>query len=224
MRTIFAILAMVLPGIAAADYVRVLENLANPNFPTHTVYVSPQSGGRGANGVVVRCENNRTEVFVPTEGVFGYQGIVRVKWADMPAAARWSANDSTTGTAAFLSQPIAFVLRLVQEGSVVVEVEGYNVRGAARFDLSPETRQGIYDLATTCQWVGQLPTPVAAPAPDASATGSDAPEERIGTRQERGGPFTEDGVRLRLRGLLPAVEQFGRDAIIEMLDQEIAAN
>jgi hypothetical protein len=203
----------VLYGQAAlADYVKVEENLANPRYPTHLAVINPEELGSDASSLHVRCENNRTEVFVLTSGVFGHQGTVRIRWHGMDAAQHVAADESTTGTSAFLSQPIDFIVRLVEEGSVIIEVEGYNVRGASRYNLNDEVRVGLYRLAETCEWGDQLPelVPTLAMAP-------------IDVRNAAPSiPMSEITARSRLRGLLPAVEEFGRDAVIRMLDEEIA--
>jgi hypothetical protein len=217
MKNILIFLTAATPSFLMADSVTVRENLANPEFPTHIVSISAENGLAGPQTIIIRCENNKTEVFVTVDGVFGYSGIVRVRWPNMPRATRWAANDSTTGTAAFLANSIEFTDQLVRNNSVVVEVEGYNVRGAGRFSLTGQTRDGIYELAETCQWINRLPqrTEVNENQPSASLNSDSAGSASIS--------ITEQSVRFRLRALLPAIDQFGRDAIIRMLDEEIAA-
>ena len=186
--------------VSDQGYVRVTPNLANPNYPTHLVAVRPEGGGKryGPSTLMIRCENNRTEAFLNVDGVYGYRGVTRARWEGMSQAARIGAGDSTTGQAAFLNNAIGFVSRLVAEGSVILEVEGYNVRGAARYSLSPELVDGIYALAATCEWDG-----------------------RLAAREKEAGSELDEDVRYReqIREILPIIEAMGKEKFLKLLDE-----
>ncbi len=148
---------------------------------------------------MIRCENNRTEAFLNVDGVYGYRGVTRARWEGMSQATRIGAGDSTTGQAAFLNNAIGFVSRLVAEGSVILEVEGYNVRGgAARYSLSPKLVDGLYALAATCEWDGKL-----------AAREKDAGSER------------DDDLRYRdqIKEMLPIIETMGKEKFLKLLDE-----
>jgi len=217
---ILSLIAALAPGLAAADYVRVEENIANPHYPTHYVAISPQPGGRRVGNLTLRCENNRTEAFLSVDGVFGYNGTLSARWKGMAAAQRIAATDSTTGQAAFIQGPIPFIVRLVEEGGVILAVEGYTARGAGEYRLNDlRSIDGIYALAETCEWADQLP-PRAAPAtatPGRTATTAAMPAatpEPPGTDRV---PMSETRLRLFLRDLRPEVERYGLDRVIEIL-------
>lgn len=182
-------------------YVRVTPNLANPSYPTHLVAIRPEGGGKryGPGTLMIRCENNRTEAFLNVDGVYGHRGTTRARWEGMSQATRIGAGNSTTGQAAFLNNAIGFVARLVAEGSVILDVEGYNVRGAARYSLSPDLVEGIYELAKTCEWEGRLAVRV-----DAT---DDTEIDQEALRREQ------------VKEMLPAIETMGKAEFLRLLNE-----
>jgi|GEM_PF-6240866 hypothetical protein len=213
---------------AQADYVTVRENIANPKFPTHIVAISPQPNSRRTGSLIFRCDNNKTEAFLNFDGIYGHRGILRVRWEGMDQATRIPATDSTDGQAAFISNPIAFITRVVKEGGAILDVEGYTARGAGQYKLSEvKTIDAIYDLAETCQWAGRLPErntqsiqqhaaipEEAAPASDAKP--KSAHPEPVGDQRE---VMSELALRLYLRDLKPEVQKYGLDRVIEILQE-----
>lgn len=198
---------LVLCGPAAAQkrvdggYVKVEENIANPRYPTHYISVPPErSEANGPENLSFRCENNSTDVWVNTDGVFGHDGVLRVRWQGMDRATRLSAIDATTGTAAFINNPIGFVPRLLKEESVILEVDGYTTRGAARYRITPDIVDAIYDLAETCEWAGRLPKREAVAA-KVEETASSVSEEQL------------------VKKTLPTIRQVGKERFLEILDE-----
>ena len=199
--------SLVLSGSAVAQrvvdggYVKVEENIANPRYPTHYISVPPEKAEpNGSEGLSFRCENNSTDVWVNTDGVYGHDGVLRVRWQGMDRATRISSTDATTGTAAFIDNPIGFVPRLLKEGSVILEVDGYTTRGAARYRITPDIVDAIYDLAETCEWVGRLPAREAVAA-QVEETESTVPEIKL------------------VKKTLPTIRQVGKERFLEILDE-----
>ncbi|AJE46452.1 hypothetical protein [Celeribacter indicus] len=202
----------------------VRENIANPRFPTHIVGVAPQPNSHRTGSLIFRCENNRTEAFLNFDGVYGHRGTLRVRWAGMDRATRIGAEDSTTGQAAFISNPIAFIARMVEEGSVILDVEGYTARGTGQYRLT-KTVDAIYALASTCEWETRLPPrklasgtgprPASDPAAAPAVSGPErSPPPPAGDRREI---MSELALRLYFRDLKPEVEKYGLDRVSEIL-------
>jgi len=176
--------------------IRVEPNIANPEFPSHYITINRGEAGRfGPSYLRIRCENNKTEVYLSVDGVYGYRGRTRVKWAGMSRAQRIGAVESSDGQAAFFNNSIGFLTRFVDEGTVVLEVEGYNVRGAARYTLNNELIDGIYALANTCQWTSRLPKR------EALVKNSDQAE------------------RAMIQAMIPKIEEIGKLRFLELLDE-----
>ncbi|MGH1369333.1 MAG: hypothetical protein ACRBCL_12020 [Maritimibacter sp.] len=140
------------------------------------------------------------------------------------------AGDSTTGTAAFIGSPIPFILKLIEEKTVVFDVEGYSARGAAKFILDdPKTIEGIYALAETCQWRERLPKIEKAQAPTApnastqttsAAQTSTSPTKPLPTPKSSGrAPMSDLELRLYLRELKPEVRKLGLARVTEILNE-----
>lgn len=175
-------------------YESVSENLANPNYPTHVIFLNPDQGGSpDLERLIVRCEDNSTDVYVALDGVYGSRGRMNVRWPGMESAVRLNVNESTRGTAAFIQNEIGFLDRLVQDGSVVLQAQGYSVRGAARFTTNEEFIDALYRLAATCEWDTQLPARV-----DISPDDNQANIESV-------------------RRMLPEIDRIGRETFIQIL-------
>lgn len=177
------------------------ENIANPHYPSHFIHVrAHDSSAQGPRSLILRCENNRTEAYLNTSGVFGHRGIIRVKWPGMTSAQRYGAVESSDLRSAFLNSSIQFITRFVQEREVIFEAEGFNFRGASRYTLDDTLIEAIYELAATCEWAGRLPKIAEVERLSASDT------EQISDRDV-------------VRSMLPEIRRIGRQTFDELLDE-----
>jgi len=176
--------------------IRVEPNIANPEFPTHYITINRDEAGRfGPSYLHIRCENNKTEVYLSVDGVYGYRGRTRAKWAGMTRAQRIGTVESSDGQAAFFNNSIGFLTRFVDEGTVILEVEGYNVRGAASYTINGELIEGIYALANTCQWASRLPER----------------ETLVGN--------SDRAERAAIQAMIPKIEEIGKSRFLELLNE-----
>lgn len=175
--------------------IRVEPNIANPEFPTHNITINMDEAMRfGPSYLHFRCENNKTETYLSVDGVYGHRGKMRAKWAGMTRAQRIGSVGSTDGQAAFFSNSIGFLTRFVKEGSVILEVDGYNVGGAASYTLNDKLIDGIYALAKTCQWEARLPARAAL-------------AENV-----------DEADRKAIQAMLPAIQRMGKERFIQILN------
>ncbi len=104
--------------------------------------------------LVIRCNNNRTEVYMSTEYVFlGTQGqTVRIKFDDnKPIKQRWGSSED--GTALFQSsQTISFAKDMMKHDEMVVEFTPHGKIGEqTKFNLKGLSK-AIEPLRKACNW------------------------------------------------------------------------
>lgn len=112
-----------------------------------------QSGDlRNTPVLVIRCKNNRTEIYVTTHKYLGSDGqSISYRLDARPARTEyWTI--STSGTALFSTRHIAFIKEIMDIKTLLMEVRPYrDPRMLIRFDLTglPHVIKGVQTL---CNW------------------------------------------------------------------------
>lgn len=173
--------AEVAMGEKTSDYatVQVEENIANPEVPTHFIVFNPLEGSSSAGALILRCKNNKTEAYYGA-AQFEFFGMgsspdISARFASENKSKKLSASGSSgMGDAAFINNPIGFIVNFAKEKEVVLSGSYYSGSFTALFKADDMVIDAIYDMANTCQWVEKLPTREdIVPASEASPSSSD---------------------------------------------------
>lgn len=156
--------AEVAMGEKTSDYatVRVEENIANPEVPTHFIFFNPLDGSSSAGALIIRCKDNKTEAYYTAEQ-FEFFGIgsspdISARFASENKSKKLPASGSSgMGEAAFIKNPIGFIVNFAKEKEVVLSGSYYSGSFTALFRADDMVIDAIYDMANTCQWVEKLP-------------------------------------------------------------------
>lgn len=151
-------------GEKTSDYatVQVQENIANPEVPTHFILFNPLEGSSGAGALIFRCKDNKTEAYY-TAKQFEFFGMssspdISSRFASENKSKKLSASGSSgMGEAAFINNPIGFIVNFAKEKEVVLSGSYYSGSFTALFKADDMVIDAIYDMADTCQWVEKLP-------------------------------------------------------------------
>lgn len=180
--------------------ISVKPNLADPAHPTYVVSLNAQSSS-GPQDLILRCQNDQTEAYVVTNGVFGSDGMLLARWKGMAKAGWTASSESSDGTAAFVSNPIPFILRLVREGSVILQTQGYDAGGAARYELDSKLTSAVYELAKDCEWQSKLP-----PMPKVASDKTASTDPNLATETST------------VKAMLPEIKSMGKDRFLKILN------
>ena len=196
---------------SSSGIVQVEEDITTKKYPKHFVMLEAQEGSSSAGSLILRCKNNKTEVYY-TAGNYNFFGAGRapqvyVRYPSQQESRKQSASSSSDNKAAFFRRAIGFIVDLATEGSVVISGSYYSGSFAAKYKLDEVTLRGVYDMAETCGWVGRLPS---------IDTLSYAAQKDEGKQEES----LEDSdasntIRSQLEDL---VSKYGKQSIIEVLD------
>lgn len=141
--------------------VTVEEDFMDARYPRHVIGLAAQ--GREANDgwLIFRCQENVTEAFF-VSGPFDFFGhgtspSVSVRFVSDERARQQSPSLSSDAEAVFFDQPIDFIVKTVEGGSVGLNGSYFSGSFRHNFVLDDQTNSAVYELATTCGWVDRLP-------------------------------------------------------------------
>lgn len=151
-------------GEKTSDFalVSVEKNLANPSVPTHFVFFNALEGSQRAGTLIFRCKDNTTEVYY-TAAQFEFFGMgetpkIKSRFASENESVALAASGSDgMGDAAFIKNPIGFIVKIVEEKEVVLSGSYYSGSFTALFKADEMVIDAIYGMAETCQWADRLP-------------------------------------------------------------------
>lgn len=151
-------------GENRSDYatVQVEKNIANPEVPTHFILFNPLEGSSSGGALILRCKNNKTEAYY-TAAQFEFFGIgsspdISARFASENKSKKLPASASSgMGEAAFVKNPIGFIVKLTEEKEVVLSGNYYSGSFTALFKADEMVIDAIYGMAETCQWADRLP-------------------------------------------------------------------
>lgn len=210
---------------SANGEVTVEEDLTTAKYPRHIVALAPLDGSSKAGYLILRCEQNKTEVYFVAADFeffgFGENPAISARFKSETEAQPLRATNSSDARAAFLGTPIEFVLRLVEEDQVVLAGNYYGSRFTGLYKTDSTILNGIYGMSETCGWSDRLP-PRDAPI---AADGTDDPARAAPTRDE-GKPATvvsnapqTNGASDLPTALKALVEQYGMPAVLKALGE-----
>lgn len=190
----------------------VEEDFMDARYPRHLIILAPAGGTERDGALVLRCEQNRTEVYF-NSGMFDFFGHgsepqVAVRFPSDDRASVLSVGLSTDAEAVFFDNPIGFLSRLAADGSVGLDGNYYGGSFRHNFVLDAQLTAALRDLAATCEWADRLPArPEAAPepAPDQTppAPGADASDALSAAIRALVGQYGADAVRAALHAEIP---------------------
>lgn len=208
---------------SANGEVSVEEDLTTAKYPRHIIALAPLEGSNEAGYLVLRCEQNKTEAyFLATEFEFfgfGRDPEISVRFKSETEAKPLRATNSSDARAAFLGSPIDFVLRLVDEGQVVLAGSYYGSRFTGLYKTDATIVNGIYGMSETCGWSDRLPPQdmtTAAEAADDPTLAANAQEENKPATPADEAPRATDPADLK-KALKALVDQYGLPAVLTAL-------
>ena len=139
----------------------VEEDFMNAKYPRHVVILAAEGQGDRDGALIFRCQQNSTEAYF-VSGQFDFFGhgtspVVNVRFPSDDQARATTVSLSSDAEAVFFSNPIEFMTRTVTDGSVGLMGNYYGGSFRHNYVLDEETKSAMYDLATTCEWVDQIP-------------------------------------------------------------------
>lgn len=193
LKAMLVLLATAVPHAAAAlefgewqtangSNIKVEEDFMDARYPRLVVILRPDNWTERDGVLVLRCEQNQTEVYFSSGPLefFGHSRdpVVAVRFPSDERAVVQSVDLSTDGEAVFFDNAIGFMSRLATDGSVGLDGNYFGSSFRHRFTVDGQLVAAIRDLATTCEWADRLPeAPIAAvvePAPEVAKSLSDA--------------------------------------------------
>jgi hypothetical protein len=141
--------------------ISVEEDFMSAKYPRHVVILAAEGQGNRDGALIFRCQQNSTEAYF-VSGQFDFFGhgtspVVNVRFPSDDQARATTVSLSSDAEAVFFSNPIEFMTRAVTDGSVGLMGNYYGGSFRHNYVLDEETRSAMYDLATTCEWVDQIP-------------------------------------------------------------------
>jgi len=141
--------------------ISVEEDFMNAKYPRHVVILAAESQGDRDGALIFRCQQNSTEAYF-VSGQFDFFGhgtspVVNVRFPSDDQASATTVSLSSDAEAVFFSNPIEFMTRAVTDGSIGLMGNYYGGSFRHNYVLDEETKSAMYDLATTCEWVDQIP-------------------------------------------------------------------
>lgn len=236
MRTKFtaaALILLLLPSKVTAEVMKgkwsstngevtVEEDLTTSKYPRHIIALLPLDGSSKAGYLVLRCEQNKTEVyFVAAEFEFfgfGRDPKISARFKSEAEAKPLRTAGSSDADAAFIETPIDFVMRFVEEGQVVLAGNYYGGRFTGLYKTDATILDGIYGMAETCGWSSRLPVRDTATAaiggPTLATDGQIGPQ----VAPANSAPKTPDPADLK-EALKALVERYGLPAVLKALGE-----
>lgn len=172
LKPLVAAMSLVLPAAAMAldfgewtlpngSVLVVEEDFMDARYPRHLIILHPEDGLESDGALVLRCEQNRTEVYF-SSGDYEFFGHgtspeVAVRFPSDDRANRQSVGLSTDAEAVFFDNPVAFLVRLAEDGSVGLEGSYFGGSFRHRFVLDARLQAALRDMAQTCEWADRLP-------------------------------------------------------------------
>jgi type VI secretion system protein VasI len=115
--------------------------------------VKPQYGRPEAATIIVRCLNNKTELYIDWPEFLGVSRGIEVRWRadNMPISTEaWS--PSTDGKAAFAPNPVAFLKKLVDRSELLLSVAPFGkVATTLTFPIAG-LEEALRPLRAACKW------------------------------------------------------------------------
>jgi len=168
-----ALIAFMVPSVGIAQEVRfgewvspngaiitVEEDFMDARYPRHVIVMSSEGSTNRDGALVLRCEENVTEVFFVSGPFdffgFGQEPSVNMRFPTDERASDAGTSPSVDGEAAFFPRPIEFIERLYAEGSVGLGGRYYSGSFRQNFIIDPEVAAAIEAMARTCEWSDRL--------------------------------------------------------------------
>lgn len=147
--------------------ISVEEDFMDSRYPRHVIALRPDGADRKDGWLVLRCQQNKTEVFF-SSGPFDFFGrgrepSVSLRFPDDANASSANISLSSDGEAIFFTDPVTFITKMLNGGFVGLGGSYYSSAFRHKFTLDPQLRDAIYDMAETCEWLDQvteIPAPV----------------------------------------------------------------
>lgn len=141
--------------------ISVEEDFMDAKYPRHVVVLAAEGQGDKDGALVFRCQQNSTEAYF-VSGPFDFFGrstspVVNVRFPSDDEATATTVSLSSDGEAVFFSNPIQFMSKTVIDGSVGLMGSYYGGSFRHNYVLDEQTKSALYDLATTCEWIDQIP-------------------------------------------------------------------
>lgn len=115
--------------------------------------VKPQYGRPEAATIIVRCLNNKTELYISWPEFLGVGRGIEVRWRadNMPITTEaWS--PSTDGKAAFAPNPVAFLKKLADRNELLLSVAPFSkVATTLTFPIAG-LEEALKPLRAACKW------------------------------------------------------------------------
>ncbi len=115
--------------------------------------VKPQYGRAEAATIIVRCLNNKTELYIDWPEFLGVSRGIEVRWRadNMPITTEaWS--PSTDGKAAFAPNPVAFLKKLADRSELLLSVTPFGkVATTLTFPVAG-LEEALKPLRAACKW------------------------------------------------------------------------
>lgn len=141
--------------------ISVEEDFMNAKYPRHVVVLAAEGQGDRDGALIFRCQQNSTEAYF-VSGQFDFFGhgtspVVNVRFPSDDQARAWTVSLSSDAEAVFFSNPIEFMISAVTDGSVGLMGNYYGGSFRHNYVLDEKTKSAMYELATTCEWLDQIP-------------------------------------------------------------------
>lgn len=115
--------------------------------------VKPQYGRPEAATIIVRCLNNKTELYISWPEFLGVGRGIEVRWrADNTPITTEAWSPSTDGKAAFAPNPVAFLKKLADRSELLLSVAPYSkVATTLTFPIAG-LEEALKPLRAACKW------------------------------------------------------------------------